>query len=133
MIGKAVAFIVTFIGVVFILTTTASAYIDPDSTPMMTQIIVGVVFLLLGFLPAILVFKDAKKNDISPPFLWALLVFVVLIIGLIAYLIVRNLKVKKGNESNISSADELTKYKKLLDDGVITQEEFDIKKKQLLE
>ena len=31
-----------------------------------------------------------------------------------------------------SSADELSKYKKLLDDGVITQEEFNAKKKQLL-
>ena len=31
-----------------------------------------------------------------------------------------------------SITDELTKYKKLLDDGVITQEEFNAKKKQLL-
>jgi len=31
-----------------------------------------------------------------------------------------------------SSADELSKYKKLMDDGVITQDEFDAKKKQLL-
>lgn len=31
-----------------------------------------------------------------------------------------------------SSADELKKYKELLDSGVITQEEFDTKKKQLL-
>lgn len=31
-----------------------------------------------------------------------------------------------------SSADELGKFKKLLDDGAITQEEFDAKKKQLL-
>lgn len=31
-----------------------------------------------------------------------------------------------------SDADELLKFKKLLDDGVITQEEFDAKKKQLL-
>ena len=31
-----------------------------------------------------------------------------------------------------SSADELKKYKDLLDKGVITQEEFDAKKKQLL-
>lgn len=36
-------------------------------------------------------------------------------------------------QNNISNADELGKYKKLLDDGVITQEEFDAKKKQLLE
>ena len=31
-----------------------------------------------------------------------------------------------------SSADELKKYKELLDSGVITQEEFDAKKKQIL-
>ena len=31
-----------------------------------------------------------------------------------------------------SSADELKKYKELLDSGIITQEEFDAKKKQLL-
>ena len=31
-----------------------------------------------------------------------------------------------------SSADELAKFKKLLDSGIITQEEFDAKKKQLL-
>jgi hypothetical protein len=35
--------------------------------------------------------------------------------------------------TNASSADELKKYKELLDSGVITQEEFDAKKKQLLE
>ena len=36
------------------------------------------------------------------------------------------------NQSGISSADELKKYKDLLDSGIITQEEFDAKKKQLL-
>ena len=46
----------------------------------------------------------------------------------------------KSNNSNttiqknegLSSADEIKKYKDLLDCGVITQEEFDAKKKQLL-
>lgn len=33
---------------------------------------------------------------------------------------------------SISSADEIKKYKGLLDDGIITQEEFEAKKKQLL-
>lgn len=32
-----------------------------------------------------------------------------------------------------SNADELKKYRKLLDDGTITQDEFDAKKKQLLD
>jgi len=35
-------------------------------------------------------------------------------------------------EVPLSNADELKKYKELLDTGIITQEEFDAKKKQLL-
>ena len=38
----------------------------------------------------------------------------------------------KANEISVSMADELIKYKNLLDAGVITQEEFDKKKAQLL-
>ena len=34
--------------------------------------------------------------------------------------------------NQISQADELKKYKELLDNNVITQEEFDKKKKQIL-
>ena len=32
-----------------------------------------------------------------------------------------------------SKADELKKYKELLDDGVITREEFDAKKRQIID
>ena len=48
---------------------------------------------------------------------------------------------RQGKEKNVttikqeipqSNADELKKYKDLLDSGIITQEEFDAKKKQLL-
>ena len=38
----------------------------------------------------------------------------------------------KANETSVSMADELIKYKNLLDTGVITQEDFDKKKAQLL-
>ena len=38
----------------------------------------------------------------------------------------------KSNNSLTSKADELKQYKELLDSGIITQEEFDAKKKQLL-
>ena len=43
-------------------------------------------------------------------------------------------KKKKDRDRNIgmSQADEIIKFKKLLDDGVLTQEEFDKKKKQIL-
>ncbi len=46
------------------------------------------------------------------------------------------LKAKKASGQSVinqlSPADELRKYKQLLDDGIITQAEFDSKKKQLL-
>ena len=38
----------------------------------------------------------------------------------------------KPDNANAGNADELKKYKDLFDSGVITQEEFDAKKKQLL-
>ena len=42
-------------------------------------------------------------------------------------------RIKEEPEKNINSVpDELRKYKILLDDGIITKEEFDNKKKQLL-
>ena len=40
---------------------------------------------------------------------------------------------KLVTSSNISIADEIVKFKKLVDDGVITKEEFEAKKKQLLD
>ena len=39
---------------------------------------------------------------------------------------------QQNGSSTVSSADELKKFKELLDMGIITQEEFDTKKKQLL-
>ena len=39
---------------------------------------------------------------------------------------------QQNKQSTVSSADELKKFKELLDMGIITQEEFDAKKKQLL-
>lgn len=41
-------------------------------------------------------------------------------------------KKASAEKSAVSSADELKKYKELLDLGIISQEEFDAKKKQLL-
>lgn len=43
-------------------------------------------------------------------------------------------KISKNSASNnnVSNAEEIAKYKKLLDDGIITQKEFESKKRQLL-
>ena len=65
--GKTVTFLLTFIGVTLLLTTTASAYIDPATTAMLTQIIAG-VFITLGVVfgvfrrKIILFFKNMSVN-----------------------------------------------------------------------
>ena len=51
---------------------------------------------------------------------------------------IKNAEVSQSNHSNhdtaftVSPTEEIKKYKELLDSGIITQEEFDAKKKQLL-
>lgn len=58
-------------------------------------------------------------------------------IGLIIALCLSNKKEQVPNITNVintptESSDEILKLKKLLDENIITQEEFDAKKKQLL-
>ena len=46
---------------------------------------------------------------------------------------ISNLILNRNNKMNsISDAEELKKYKELLDSGAITKEEYEIKKKQML-
>ena len=45
---------------------------------------------------------------------------------------IARINAQQNGAGAISSADELKKFKELLDSGIITQEEFDAKKKQLL-
>ena len=69
---------------------------------------------------------------ISAFFVGAIISFVIsLVIGILKLLTGTAPKEDKQNNA-ISTADELLKFKKLLDEGVITQEEFYQKKKQLL-
>jgi primosomal protein N' (replication factor Y) len=62
------------------------------------------------------------------------LLFIVIILAFLkrSKFIVSNCENTQTDSSNTSQADELKKFKDLLDSGVITQEEFDQKKKQLL-
>lgn len=46
---------------------------------------------------------------------------------------IEKIQSSSSNINQFSNADELAKYKNLLDEGAITQEEFEKKKKQLLE
>ena len=44
----------------------------------------------------------------------------------------KNNNVANNTVNNTSSADEIRKYKELLDDDIISQDEFNAKKKELL-
>ena len=70
-------------------------------------------------------------------FLFYVIMALLIAISVIAF--VSNYKIKKdGIKEEVtkvaqnSGADEIVKYKELLDKGIITQEEYDAKKKQLL-
>ncbi len=54
------------------------------------------------------------------------------IFSTISELLIKRQSQSTETNNNVSNADELQKYKILLDNGVITQEEFDAKKKQIL-
>lgn len=54
--------------------------------------------------------------------------------AILNYVVIQNKKKQDDKEKNkISFVDEIRKYKQLCDDGVITKEEFEAKKKQILE
>ena len=86
----------------------------------------------LAFIPA----SIAKKKGYSFGLWWfyGFMLFIVAIIhvNLIPVnAVAPNLYYAPSN-SGQSAADELKKYKELLDSGTITQEEFDAKKRQIL-
>lgn len=71
--------------------------------------------------------------------LYALFVVPMIILGFVGASKVKKINAEissnnnyENNNSNISNEDELLKYKELLDAGVITPEEFESKKKELL-
>ena len=84
----------------------------------------------LAFIPANIAKKKGKSFG-----LWWFYGWMLFIVALIHSLLLPdpNAQAAQAVQNTASSADALAKYKELLDSGVITQEEFDEKKKQLLE
>ena len=85
------------------------------------------IAVLLGLIPATI--AKNKGYRFGPWLLYGSLLF---LIAFIHSLILKNLNTSNQITTHTSGADELKKYKDLLDNGVISQEEFDAKKKQLL-
>ena len=106
--------------------------------PMILVVIVPIVIALtIKITLGIIVGNIAKKKGYG---FWGFFIlgFVFFFIGLIVSLCLSNKNEQAKtiaealNYSSNSECDELLKLKKLLDSGVITGEEFDAKKKQLL-
>ncbi len=109
----------------------------PDqNTVIIVMIIVGIVFY---FIPSIIALVRMKKNLLAIIALnfflgWSLIGWVVSLVWSLSsdskpQPIIVNQQAPKTKEDNI---DKLTKLKKLLDDGVITQDEFNQQKGAIL-
>lgn len=103
----------------------------------MESIITLAVAALLGFIPA-----NIAKNKGHSFGLWWFYGWMLFIVAIIHVQFIEDYNAPKKemnsfapyNPSNLgySTADEIKKFKELLDEGVITEEEFNRKKQQLL-
>ena len=87
----------------------------------------------LGFIPATI----AKKKGREKFWLWWLYGWLLFIVALIHSIVMEDYNAPKTASRNVnyppaSTADELKKYKELFDSGAITQEEYENKKRQIL-
>jgi len=100
--------------------------------------------LLCIYTPIMNICCEQKQNEMAyPEYEISVLFYIVLIIlaGLVAMSVISYFTTRKNGTKEritvdavtpVSAPKELEEYKALLDQGIITQEEFDAKKKQLL-
>ena len=91
-------------------------------------IITVLITCLLAFIPASIAEKKGYSFGLWWLYGWLLFVF-----ALIHILLIPDKNAPATAPVQVSAADEIKTYKELLDAGALTQEEFDAKKKQLLE
>lgn len=87
----------------------------------------GIVTLIVAIVCCAICVAQARKKGCNA-FGFGVMGLILGIIGLIIALVVPNRKAREA----FTAAESLEKYKRLLDQGIITQEEFDQKKRELL-
>ena len=95
----------------------------------------SVLYTYLYFLPYLIAVRKQHKQKRAIYILniftsWTIIVWVVALVW--ANTETKETVIINQASSSVASSDEILNYKKLLDDGVITQEEFEAKKKQIL-
>lgn len=97
----------------------------------MEYMVTLILAALLGLIPG----KIASDKGYSFV-LWWFFGFMLFIVAIVAVMFLKDKNAPEQKSYNLphspSGADELIKYKELLDKGVITQEEFEAKKQQIL-
>ena len=103
-----------------------------------TSYMLGLFFAaLLALIPASIASKKGRSFGLWWLYGWALWIVAIIHVSMIDDKKDEPLpsyydKPEFKNKANLSVADEIKKYKDLLDSGVITEEEFQEKKNQLL-
>ena len=91
------------------------------------------VYCAAGLITGLISYEIVKNKGYNNPVSWFWIGFLADILGIVLALCKPSVK-ERQMTSNLSTtpADDLKKYKELLDSGAITQEEYDAKKKQIL-
>ena len=95
----------------------------------------GWIFVISTFIPNLAI-QVRRLNDIGKEPVWVLLSFVPFLSLILIFWYAKpslEKEVDKQLDKNLSNADELKKYADLRDQGIITEEEFQAKKKKLLD
>ena len=106
---------------------------------VVTNVILTLIYMINGFNAKQTIEEQSSYYQVTTS---AMIPFIIVVVLAAAYFAVTffvkenfslsSLKQKTAKTSEMTTADELAKYKNLLDEGAITQDEYDAKKKELL-
>lgn len=93
---------------------------------------IGIALIAIWVWALIDILTSKFKEDLMQ-IVWLLVVFFLPFLGVILYLLIgRSMKLPQNTSETISRYDHLSKLKSLLDEGVITSEEFETEKQKIL-
>ena len=114
-----------------------AVYLSHDSLEEFIEFSIksGWILAIITFIPNLAI-QVRRLNDIGKEPVWVLLSFVPFLSLILIFWYAKpslEKEVDKQLDKNLSNADELKKYADLRDQGIITEEEFQAKKKILLD
>lgn len=91
------------------------------------------IYCAAGLITGLISYEIVKYKGYDNPVSWFWIGFLADVLGIVLALCKPSVEESQmASNAKATPADDLKKYKELLDSGAITQEEYDAKKKQLL-